>query len=212
MKKTKRLSSILLKEFRQNEKAYLMIGIILILGFLLGIITVIITDIAPQLKEYLNRFLSAYPLQGASELEIFKISLLNYLQVAFWVWISGWYIWLFPIGLIQVIVKGFRIGFTLSSLINCYGAKGIILSVLSVLPSNLVFIPTFCFFSVYQLKFLGDRHYILKNNINSSARRQIYGKNIFMALLFLLLLIICALVEGFVIPNILSPFCDFFIN
>ncbi len=61
------------------------------------------------------------------------------------------------------VLKGFISGFTIASFIKFYKVKGLLVY-LCQLPSVLIFIPTFLFFSAYSMIFCINRHGNEKNN------------------------------------------------
>ncbi len=207
MKKQNFLSNALSKELTRNRRQYFWITGLFLLGILTGAISAALSDSMPEMKEYFNTFLSAYPLQGTAKAEVFKLSLLHYLQLALLLWSSGWYVWLFLLGPLQVLGKGFRIGFTVVCLLRCFRIRGILFAVFSILPPNLIFIPTLFFFAVYQIHFLSDRRYLAGGSVGNQIKKQIYGKNLLHFGCFLLLLFLCALIEGYLVPSILRPLC-----
>ncbi len=210
MKRYQIFYTALSKELTQHRRHYLWITGIFILGIILGTAAAVASDDKSQIRDYFDLFLSAYPLQGAAQSEIFKLSLLNYLQLALMIWVSGWYLWLLPLGILQVAAKGFRTGFTISCLLQCYQFRGALLAFLSLLPQNLIFLPALCFFTVYQFQFLSDRRYLAANAGQTVFKKQVYRKNAVFFACFMLLLIVCALTEGYVIPTLLHPLCGFF--
>ncbi len=209
MKKTKLLSGLILKEFiREKRKYILLIGIFLI-GVISGTVSSALNDTMTELQSYIDTFLSAYSIQGTAKSQVFFISLLNYLKFAFFLWISGWYLWLIPLCVLQVFSKGFRIGYTVACFIRCYHIKGIILSLLTMLPQNFIFLPGMFFFAVYQFHFLSSRRTLLSGKHSAGHQKNIYLKNVVLLLMFLLLILFCSILEGYVIPTLLQPLCKF---
>ena len=211
MKKTQLFSSLLTKEISQNRRRYLLVSGLFLMGVLGGTLTAAMADSLTEIKEYVNSFLSSYSLQGAAKIQVFQLSLFNYLKFGFFLWVSGWYCWLFPICFLQVFSKGFRIGFSIACFVQCYSFRGILLSLLTLLPQNLLFLPALLFFSVYQFQFLSDRRYLIAGNTNKNFQKQVYGKNILYGILFVFLLFLCSLIEGYLVPAWLQPLCGFFL-
>lgn len=205
---TKLKASIL----REKRRYLFALGLFLV-GILLGSITSACADSSTteEIKGYLKRFFSAYMIQGTAKSEAFRLSLMNHLQFALWLWISGWFLCLLPIGFFQTVLKGFRTGFTITYLIQCYHFKGILLSLIAILPQNLILLPAICFYLVYLLQFSSDRRHIRKGNVPAVVKKQIYGHHGIMTGIFLLLLLLCALIEGYIVPTLLQPLCGFFL-
>lgn len=212
MKRFKRTAEKLAQEITVNKRQYLLTAGLFLLGILSGSIAAITTGETPHhpIKDFLDRFLSAYPLQGAAKSEVFLLSLQNHLRLAALMWISGWFVWLLPVGLLQVGSKGFRTGFTVACLLKCYGLRGILLAILIILPQNLLLIPALCFFMVYQLRFSADRRYLRRFMPPTPLKRQVYLHNLAVTAVFLFLLLLCTLIESCIVPTLLQPFCSLF--
>ncbi len=211
MKRVKHWSSLITGELRHHFKQYLFISGIFIVGILAGTLSTSASELLSQTKSYLDTFLSSYPLQSVAKTEVFKLSLLNHLQLAFMLWVSGWYIWLLPLGFLQVFAKGFRLGFTTSCLIRLYHFRGLLLALFALLPQNLILIPTLVYFGIYQIKFLSNRRHFVANSSSLTIRKQLYGKNFIFFLFFLLFLFLSAFIEGYMIPSLLQPLCTLFL-
>ncbi len=211
MKKTRLFSSLLANEFHQNKRRYFVVSAVFFIGIVGGAWTSSCSELVTDVRQYVTSFMSSYTLSGAAKNNVFQLSLLNYIKFAFFLWVSGWYRWLFPLCFLQVFSKGFRTGFTVACFVQCYSLKGILLSFITLLPQNLIFLPALLFFSVYQFQFLSDRRYLVGGNGNKNFQKQIYGKNVFYCVLFLILLFLCALIEGYLVPVCLQPLCSVFI-
>ncbi len=210
MSKTQLFSTILTKELHRNHRRYLFISGLFLVGILCGTMMAATTNLLTDVQEYVESFLSSYSLQGVDKSRVFRLSIWNYLRFFFFLWISGWYPWLFPLCFLQVFSKGFRIGLSVSCFIQCYSFRGILLSVLTLLPQNLLFLPALVFFSVYQFQFLSDRQTILSGCGNQNFSKQVYGRNLFCCIFFLFIMLLCSLIEGYLIPSWLQIFCSFF--
>ena len=197
----------------QEKRKYSLVLAIFLFGLLLGSITSACAkaETAQEMKLYFDRFFSSYMIQGTVKSEAFRLSLMNYLQFALWLWISGWLIWLLPLGFFQCMLKGFRTGFTVTYIIQCYPFKGILLSAIAILPQNLLMLPALCFYLVSQMQFATDRRLIRKGGASSVVKKQIYGHHGIMTGLFLLLLLLCSLIEGYIVPTLLQPLSGFFL-
>ena len=213
MKKQISLFYELKSNFLQEKRRYIFVLLLFGAGILFGSLSAVClesTGVA-DMKSYFNSFFSAYALQGIAKKEAFRISLLNYGQLFFWLWLSGWSFWLFPISIFQVILKGFRTGYTITYLIKCYHFRGIFITILAILPQNLVLLPVLCFYTVFLIRFRADRSNLKKNILSPAIKNQIYGNHAIITLLVVLFLLFCAFIEGYVVPTMIQPFCRIFI-
>ncbi len=213
MKKRTAIISHMKTSIVQERRKHILILTIFLGGLLLGSITSVCAsaETTQEMQLYFNRFFSAYMIQGTAKSEAFRLSLVNYLQFALWIWASGWFIWLLPLGFFQCMLKGFRTGFTITYLIQCYPLKGILLNAIAILPQNLLFLPALCFYLVSQIQFATDRKLIRKGGISRVLKNQIYGHHSIMTVIFLSALLLCALIEGYIVPTLLQPLCGFFL-
>ncbi len=209
MKRTSFFPKLITKEFTREKGKYISIITLFLLGMTLGSLLSSLSGSLSQIQNYVDTFLSSYSLQGTVKQQVFFISLFNYGKFAFFLWISGWHTWLFPLCFLQVLSKGFRIGYTIACFVQCYHFRGIIFSLLTLLPQNLLFLPALFYFSVYQFHFLAERKLILTGKSSSSTQKETYGKNAIFLFFFLFLLFLCALIEGYLVPTMLQPLCKF---
>lgn len=204
MRKTNILSLFIEKELFHSKNKYLIMILMFLIGVVLGAVTSETSNSSMQIKDYVNRFTSSYLLHGTIKNQVFLLSLLNYSKYIFFLWISGWYSWLFPLCFLQVFTKGFRIGFTITCFIKILSFRGILISVLTLLPQNLMFLPALFFFSVYQFQFLSERREILSGKNNLNHQMNCYKRNLFYFFLFATISLLCALIEGYLVPAILQ--------
>lgn len=197
-------------ELIANKRLYISVIILFFAGIVIGTSSAS-TGSADDAKNFFDRFLSAYTLQGVGGSEVFRLSLLGYLRFAFILWCSGWFVWLLPVGALQIGAKGFCVGYTIACLMRCYQWRGFVISFAAIMPQILALIPAVCFFGVYQLKFSADRRLIAKGNANAALKRQIYCNNLVMTGLFLIMLTLCALIESYAVPVLIKPICGLFV-
>ena len=206
MKNINILSILVSKEISQKKSKYLLFLFVFFSGLIIGTICSIMTGSTEQIQDYVNTFLSSYSLHGTEKNHVFFLSILNYGKFLFFLWVSGWYLWLFPLCFLQVFSKGFRIGFSIASFVHCYAFKGVLFSLITLFPQNFIFLPTMLFFAVYQTHFLSERKLLLSGKNNTESKRQCYQKNILFLALFVLIILICASLEGYFIPSLLQLF------
>ncbi len=211
MKKTKVVSSILLKEIHKNKRKYILFISIFFLGILFGTIMTAISNSFSEIQTYVDTFLSSYSLHGTSKKQVFLLSIQNYIKFSFFLWVSGWHPWVFPLCFLQVFSKGFRIGYTTACFVQCYRLKGIILSFTTLLLQNTIFLPAMLASAVYQFQFLSDRKYIIARKTSPEFRKQLYLKYIVCLFFYSIILILCSFLEGYVIPVLLRPLCRFWL-
>ncbi len=208
MNKRTPLISILKNNLSHHHKKCWFILSIFIVGIISGSLFTSFSTL-DQTKKYTDVFLTSFPLQGVSKTEIFKLSLINQLKLFFFLFLSGWHIFLFPVGLLQIFLKGFRLGFTISGLLKFYHFRGFLLSFFALFPQNLLLLPAILFFAVYQMIFLfEERTPFLKKQLH--LKKGPCLKNLFVSFTILFFLLLSALIEGYFIPSTLQFFRNFF--
>jgi len=207
----------ILIQFKQTmlreKKRYLLIFSLFLLGILIGSISSALSDNLniEDARNSLNRVFTAYMMQGTQKSEAFRLSLFNQLSFAFWLWICGWHRFLLPVGMLQTALKGFRTGFTITYLCQCYQGKGILLTIFSILPSSLLMLPALCFYLACQIQFAKDRQAIQNRQMSGSRKRTIYLHHVITTFVFLVHLILIAILDGYLVPTILQPLCGYFL-
>ncbi len=106
-----------------------------------------------DLSQNINKFYSKVPDAGITGKEIIKGSLTKNLYVIIGMYILG----LSVVGsvLVPIIVftRGFTLGFTIGFLVGDQAWKGILMSIVSILPQNLLFIPVMLLSALMTLSF-----------------------------------------------------------
>ena len=196
-------------ELKRNRRAYIFVSMLFLAGLITGGIYAdkIPLDNSSNAYKDFQVFTELYPLQGISKERLFWDIFINNLQVMSFIWISGWYTILLPIGFFQVILKGIRIGFTVFSLWNWYKIKGLLFSVAALSVHNIIYITAIVFFMVYQMKFSLERRQIRKSKNNKNLKRDVYINNLLSTFITAMFLLISALTESYVTSGLLHSLC-----
>lgn len=146
----------ILNHIHSNLSLYTFTTILIFIGIFFGAIIVNSLNIEQKndLYLYLNRFFKQIinePAMSASDL--FNQSFSHYLKYIGFIWILGISVIGLPIILILLFLKGIVIGFTVGFLVSQMGIKGFFLALVSVLPQNLILIPTFIIVGVASISF-----------------------------------------------------------
>lgn len=186
--------------------------IFLIVGIIIGSITIKVLN-GEQKSEILNFFNSFFKTLSNNEydnIQIFKQSILDNFKTIFIIWITGILIIGIPIIPIIVLLRGFALGFTVGFLVNEFGFKGFLFSLLAILPQNLFILPGIIsvsssglIFSLKQVsgnKIRTRRESILQDFINYSITTLMYS----------IIIIIGSLIEGYITPNFIRLLSEYF--
>lgn len=199
----------LISHFKSNFLKYLLVIIILMVGISSGVITIKIMNesLRNELYTFLNDFFSTINSQEINNLSLLKNSILNNLKTALIIWIMGIFILGIPITLGIIFFRGFTIGFSIGFIINDFGFKGLMLSILTLIPQNIFIIPGIIVISSlsisYSMDFIKNRKKNKSNNKNNNLIKKAVTFSFFV-LVTCICFIIGGLVEAYITPYLMK--------
>ena len=201
----KALKAYTRKTIEENSKAYILLLIAFIAGFVLAAILQGDKLAEEEIRLYIESFFSGMTQGGTSGGRTFSLSMLAYLRYAVILLISSVTVIGAPFVPLLVGIQGFSFGTVICSTISVFGAKAYLLFLCAILPHILISAPCSLVYSCRCMKnayglFLGDRN--MKRNLLlpllSSA-------------VFLLCISLAALIQSFVEPFLLSLISKYFV-
>lgn len=190
-----------------QKKKYLFLITIMSIGIISGIIFIFF--ISKEDKSLVKQELELF-------LNTIKDTKINYINSLFnsigsnslylvIIWILGISIIGIPIIIFLLFLKGFIFGFSISSIISIYGFKGLILSFITQFPHSIILLITFVLISFYAVNFSVHLFQVLffKKELNLSLYFKRYNQ---IALISFISVIICGLIETFIIPALVKFF------
>lgn len=192
----------ILKNIKEN-KLFTILLIITILSILLGILfpAILTTDNKELIKTSITDYFTAI---DNNKIEYIK-SLITILSNNIFVTISIWLLGISIIGIIiiiiEVFIKGFIVGFSLTSILVTYGIKGILISIIYTITNILSLLVTFLL-SYYAISFSIMIYKTIFKKKNY-PKEIIVKRYIKIGLLALLSSIVISLIEVFIIPKVL---------
>ena len=201
----------LFKQLQDNFINYFLVTVIFAIGIVIGAATIKILDIDQKndIILFLNSFFKAIDGNNFDNLLILKQSFIDNFKTIGLIWLTGIIVIGVPIIPIIVLFRGFALGFTVGFLVNEYGIKGFLFSILGILPHNLFIIPgiisiasTGMAFSINSVK---NRKLKVRNNnlyfniINYSV----------LILVFCIFIVAGCLVEAYISPIFLRLLSDY---
>ena len=187
-----------------NKKINFFVTTILLLGILSGAIFLMIsnetdkTSVITQIQTFFNNIANHSIDNG---LALKNSLIINYIFVG-----SIWLLGLSMIGIIFNIfltyIKGFLVGFSISSIILTYGSKGILASVLYTFPSQIFNIIVVIILSIYSIMFANNLLHIITSKKGNN--RLMLKKYIVILMFCIILSFLSSLLEVYVFPNILK--------
>lgn len=145
----------LIKHIRNNSRVFFILALAFIIGVSAGAFAVngLTAMQNEELKNYINGFFKLYQNQNIDSNELFKISLSENIKQVLLLWILGVTIIGIPFIFLMIGIRGFITGFTSGFMIDALGAKGVLFSVLALLPREIIFIPCFIALGVSGVNF-----------------------------------------------------------
>ncbi len=192
------------QHLKDNSLQYMLVLGIFIFGLILGFFNV--KGLDNEVQQYLLKLLDDY-LRGGLEGELFGR---NILAVAFVkqgetllsIWLLGLTVIGLPLIMVVIFLRAFSLGFTLGFLFQQKAGTGVIVSLVSVLPQNLFYIPGLIIAGVVAMNF---SLYLVKSRNDGTTKLGIalLAYSTVMLLLFLVFGL-GALVEAYLSPWLLG--------
>ena len=212
--KTNHLLKNFQTELKRNHNQYLLVTLALFIGIFLGSMTAVVMKEANAeiLHQYIDQFFSAYSLQSVAKSEVFKLSLTGNIKTALIIWVSSFSVFLIPVSIVHMSSKGFSIGFSIAFLIKQFGFRGLLFGVISILPNNLILLPAVIIYTVFSINFALELRRQKQWSGPNKMKRQMYFGSLSALLIFTLVIVLCSLLEGFILPTLIRPLCSLFMG
>ncbi|WP_392486398.1 stage II sporulation protein M [Haloimpatiens sp. FM7315] len=142
------------RHLKENVWLYILSISCMFIGMLVGVFYVkhmAETD-KGAIYEYLSNFTSNLSSLSIDNKKIFFQAMKNILPLVIAIWFLGFTIIGIPIIAFLDFIKGFTLGFSICSLINSLGGKGIWMSVFGIIPQNVIYLPCIVFISVLAME------------------------------------------------------------
>lgn len=193
-----------------NKNLFIFLLVIVIVGIVAGSIfsTIIDSNDKKMVLEYLNSFFN-----NAKDGKLnYDISIVNTLVFtvgfAIIIWVLGISIIGFFVVIFMLFMKGFIIGFSISSIIANFGFKGILLAVVYVFPHHAINILVFMLLTAYALII----SYKLIKSITSKKPldlKHIMHRYVIVLGISIVFLAVTSLYEVYVVPRLLNIIMGF---
>ncbi len=193
--KKSKIGTTLYNHVINNKREYLIITILFFIGLIIGVFFInnVNNNHVETINTYLNNLVNN--VKGYNNIDLFNLlkkSITYNFVIIILLWFGASTIIGIPVVYGTVIIKGFSIGYTISSIITCFGVgKGIIIAFTALLLHNVIFIPTMLATGVSGIKLYQS---IMKNKNRENIKIEIVRHTIFCTLM-LILMFIAALVE-----------------
>lgn len=196
------VSQAIIEHINNNIMEYIVMIIIFFIGIILGTMYINKTDLnqKQEISSYINDFIE--DTQNGSDIDsnkLLRTSIYKNLLITILLWISGLTVIGMPIVYIIVSVKGFCMGYTISSIIATLGVtQGLKFILSTMLLQNIIIIPSTLILAVSGIKLYKA---IMKDRRRENIKVEIIKYTI-IALLVGSVNIISAIIETYVSTNI----------
>lgn len=188
----------------KEKKLFIIIFIVTVISFIIGIllISILSSNNKSLIVKSLNNFFISIKENKLNQSALLYKTLTNNIIINLIIWILGISIIGIPIVISILSFKSLTFGFTISSLIYTYKFNGIIKSIIYIIP-NLINLFIIFVLSYYSISFsLMLFNYLFRKK--EYNKRIIVNRYLKLLLISLLLLILTAVLESFVIPKLFN--------
>lgn len=196
-----------------NKKVNLFVIFIVILGIISGSLFLMVlndNDKSEVINE-ISTFMTNINTNNINNLNSFKNSLIESMILIILSWILGMSIIGVIFNIFFIYMKSFTIGFSISSFVLVYKYKGILSSLIYVIPSQLINILIILILGVYTLlfsKYLFKMIFLKDKTVNLG---KFFKKYVLVFGICIILCVISALCEAYLLPSLLKVMIKLFI-
>lgn len=196
-----------------NKKVNLFVIFIVILGIISGSLFLMVlneNDKSEVINE-IGTFMTNINTNNINNLNSFKNSLIEGMILIILSWILGMSIIGVIFNIFFIYMKSFIIGFSISSFILVYKYKGILSSLIYVIPSQLINILIILILGVYTLlfsKYLFKMIFLKDKTVNLG---KFFKKYVLVFGICIILCVISSLCEAYLLPSLLKVIIKLFI-
>ena len=196
-----------------NKKVNLFVIFIVVLGIISGSLFLMVlneNDKSEVINE-ISTFMTNINTNNINNLNSFKNSLIEGMILIILSWILGMSIIGVVFNIFFIYMKSFTIGFSISSFILVYKYKGILSSLIYVIPSQLINILIILILGVYTLlfsKYLFKMIFLKDKTVNLG---KFFKKYVLVFGICILLCLVSALCEAYLLPSLLKVMIKLFI-
>lgn len=189
---------------QEHRWQYTVIVLLLLLGLIAGnyMATHLNTGVKGHLLEMIDNYLRSQQIDAVGSFEIWAGAFINQLQTVLLIWFLGLTVIGLPLILALIFVRGLSLGFTVGFLIQEKAGAGVLMTLLTIFPQNLVYIPMTVVWAVIAINF---SLFLVQGRLKASVS---LGRSlaIYCAWLLICSLIILAgsLIEAYLSPRLLG--------
>ena len=189
------------------------VNTMIILGIISGsLFLVVLKDTDHNLViEKINTFFTNINTNNINNIEAFKNAFIENIIFVILVWILGMSIIGIIINIFMIYLKGFIIGFSLSSFFLVYKYKGLLAALIYAFPTSIINILVCLLLGVYSVLFTINLWKIIFLKEKDFNMKRFIKKYFLLLILCIILILISSLTEGFLVPSLLKLVIKLFI-
>lgn len=196
-----------------NKKINIFVMFIIILGIISGSIFLVVlkntdkTLIINRIESFMNNINT----NNVNNIVAFKNVIIENLIFVLLIWILGMSIIGIIFNIFLIYLKGFIIGFSLSSFFFVYKYKGLLAGFIYAFPTSIINIIVSLILGVYSILFTINLWKIIFLREKNSDMKRFLKKYLIILIISLFLILISSITEGFLIPSLLKLVIKVFI-
>jgi len=202
VKRKSKVGTIIYNHIINNKREYLTVTILFFIGLIISVMFVnnLNEEILTEINAYFNNLINDIKnYENIDLLKILKEAIIYNFTITLLLWFGASTIIGIPIVYGTIIIKGFSIGYTISSMLNVFGLwKGLLISFSFLLLHNIIFVPTMFAISVSGVKLYKS---IMKNKQRENIKLEILRHTIF-CFIMLVGMLLSAIIETYLSTNI----------
>jgi stage II sporulation protein M len=153
-----------------------------------------------NLTSYFINFTNSITSTEVNNILVLLETIKNNIPILIGLWIVGLTVVGIPIILIIDIFKGFTLGFTIAFIINSMGVKGLWMSLIGVIPQNIIYIPCLIIASVLSMELSLVK---LKDKFNKHLAKLHNGNSMSYTITYIMIFLVMVL--GFIYESYITP-------
>lgn len=206
-----KVRNLIVMHVTNNKSTYFFLFMTFIAGVSAGAFTVNGLSVTQRddLAAYLQGFLKLMDYQNVNGAELLNAALVENFKLIAAIWVLGVTIIGIPFIFILIGIRGFMTGFSSGFMINAIGLKGVLFTVLTVLPKELIVVPCIIAVAVNGINF--SMKIIKRKNPAGQLKEDLKASLLsycFVTGFFSIFIIAAGLMEAYIIPvliRIITP-------
>jgi stage II sporulation protein M len=206
-----KVRELLYEHLRANLNRYFLLLVVFVIGVSAGAFTVngLSTLQKDELIQYLKGFFHIMDKQNINSSELLMVSVQENAKTIVLLWLLGITIIGIPFIFLLILVKGFIVGFSSGFIIKMMGFKGVLFSLLTFFPKEIIIVPCIIALGVNGINFSLNmiKSKSIKQVLKQNLRMDFLGYSLF-TVFFSVFILVGTLIETYIVPvfiRIINP-------